>query len=85
MQFLNENISTAINISLKFTPKCQINNIPAIVPIMAWRRRYLIKHGNDRWEKYWPTTVGPRIEIFADMKVLQQDEVVQLTFERAMV
>ena len=85
MQFLNENISTAINISLKFIPKCQINNIPALVQIMAWRRRYLIKHGNDRWKKYWPTMVGPRIEIFADMKALQQDKVVQLTFERAMV
>ena len=26
------------NISLKFVPKGPINNIPALVPIMAWRR-----------------------------------------------
>ena len=27
-----------IKISLKFVPKCPINNIPALVQIMAWRR-----------------------------------------------
>ena len=27
--FLNENIWISINISLKFVPKCRINNIPA--------------------------------------------------------
>ena len=36
--FLNENIWIMINISLKFVPKGQINNIPALVQIMAWRR-----------------------------------------------
>ena len=36
--FLNENVSIAIKISLKFVPKGQINNIPASVQIMAWRR-----------------------------------------------
>ena len=36
--FLNENVSIAIEISLKFVPKAQINNIPALVQIMAWRR-----------------------------------------------
>ena len=35
--FLNENISISINISLKFVPKGPINNIPALVQIMAWR------------------------------------------------
>ena len=35
--FLNENISIAIKISLKFVPKVPINNIPALVQIMAWR------------------------------------------------
>ena len=35
--FLNENMSVAIEISLKFVPKCIINNIPALVQIMAWR------------------------------------------------
>ena len=36
--FLNENASIAIKISLKFVPKGPINNIPALVQIMAWRR-----------------------------------------------
>ena len=36
--FLNENISVSINISLKFVPKGRINNNPALVQIMAWRR-----------------------------------------------
>ena len=36
--FLNENIWITITISLKFVPKGPINNIPAMVQIMAWRR-----------------------------------------------
>ena len=36
--FLNENIQISINISLKFVPKGRINNIPVLVPIMAWHR-----------------------------------------------
>ena len=36
--FLNETIWTPIKISLKFVPKGPINNIPALVQIMAWRR-----------------------------------------------
>ena len=36
--FLNENIWIAINISLSFVPKGPIDNIPALVQIMAWRR-----------------------------------------------
>ena len=35
----DENISISINISLKFVPKGQINNISALVQIMPWRRR----------------------------------------------
>ena len=35
---LNENVRISINISLKFVPKGLINNIPALVQIMAWRR-----------------------------------------------
>ena len=34
--FLNENVSISIKISLKFVPKGPINNIPALVQIMAW-------------------------------------------------
>ena len=36
--FMNENVRISINISLKFVPKVLINNIPALVQIMAWRR-----------------------------------------------
>ena len=36
--FLNENIWILIDISLKFIPKGRINNIPALVQIMAWRQ-----------------------------------------------
>ena len=36
--FLNESIWIAIEISLKFVPKGPINNIPALVQIMAWHR-----------------------------------------------
>ena len=36
--FLNENVWIPIKISLKFVPKDPINNIPALVRIMAWRR-----------------------------------------------
>ena len=36
--FLNENARISIKISLRFVPKSPINNIPALVQIMAWRR-----------------------------------------------
>ena len=36
--FLNENARIALKISLKFVPDGPINNIPALVQIMAWRR-----------------------------------------------
>ena len=36
--FLNENVWIPVEISLKFIPKGPINNIPALVQIMAWRR-----------------------------------------------
>ena len=36
--FLNENAGSLLKISLKFIPKVLINNIPALVQIMAWRR-----------------------------------------------
>ena len=35
---LNEDVSISLKISLKFVPKVQFNNIPALVQIMAWRR-----------------------------------------------
>ena len=36
--FLFENVWLWIKISLKFVPKVRINNIPALVQIMTWRR-----------------------------------------------
>ena len=46
--FLNENEWISIKISLKPVPKCQINNIPSLFQIMAWRRP-----GNILWLKLW--------------------------------
>ena len=40
--FLNENVSIANKISLKFVPKGPINNIPALVQVMAWCRAAII-------------------------------------------
>ena len=36
--FVNENVWISIEISLKFVPKGPVNNILALVQIMAWRR-----------------------------------------------
>ena len=36
--FVNENVRILIEISLKFVPKDPMNNIPALVQVMAWRR-----------------------------------------------
>ena len=36
--FFNENVWVSIKMSLKVLPKGPINNIPALVRIMAWRR-----------------------------------------------
>ena len=36
--FVNENARISIKFSLKFVPKGPVNNIPALVQIMAWRR-----------------------------------------------
>ena len=38
MLFFNENVKIFIKISLKFVPKGPINNIAALVQIMACRR-----------------------------------------------
>ena len=35
---LNQDVWISIKISLKFVPKVPINNIPALIQIMAWRR-----------------------------------------------
>ena len=46
--FFNENIWILISNSLKFTPKGPINNISALVHIMAWRRPG-DKHYLNKW------------------------------------
>ena len=38
MHLLNETVLILIKISMKFIPEGPINNIPALVQIMAWRR-----------------------------------------------
>ena len=38
MHFLNGNVLSSIKFSLKYVPKGPINNVPALVQIMAWRR-----------------------------------------------
>ena len=37
-EFLNENVHISLKISLRLISKVQINNIPALVQKMAWRR-----------------------------------------------
>ena len=46
--FLNENVWIPIEISLTFVPKGPINNIPALVQIMAWCRP-----GKSHYLKQW--------------------------------
>ena len=36
--FLNKNIRIPIQVSLKFVPKSLIDNTPALIQVMAWRR-----------------------------------------------
>ena len=36
--FLNQNYRIPIQISLKFVPRSPIDNTPAMVEVMAWRR-----------------------------------------------
>ena len=51
--FLNENAWILLKISLKFVPKVRINNIPALVQIMAWRRPCDYHYLNQWWLVYW--------------------------------
>ena len=37
-EFFNQNVQISINISMRFVPKGPINNIPALVQMMVWRR-----------------------------------------------
>ena len=51
--FLNENVLISIKTSLKFVRKGKINNIPALVQIMAWRRPGDKPLSEPRAELYW--------------------------------
>ena len=71
--FVNENVCILIKMSLKFVPDGLINNKPALVQIMAWRRigdkplsepmltqytdAYMRHYGEISWASY--TTVPP--------------------------
>ena len=51
--FLNENVWIFIKISLKFISKGPVNNIPALVQIMPWRRPGDKPFLNQWWLFYW--------------------------------
>ena len=51
--FLNENVTISIKISLKFVPKRPINNIPALVQIMAGADQATSHYLNQWWLDYW--------------------------------
>ena len=53
IDFLIENVKISIKISLKFVPKSPINNIPALVQIMVWRRPGTCHNLNQWWLTYW--------------------------------
>ena len=67
--FLNENVWISLKISLAFVPKFRINNIPALVMIMAWRSTCatplpeplmvnLLTHMGKHTEAKWRTCVS---------------------------
>ena len=51
--FLNETLRISIKISLNFVPKGPINDIPALVQIMGWRRRGDKPLYGPWWLVYW--------------------------------
>ena len=58
--FLNENVWVLIKMSLKIVRKVQINNIPALVQIMAWCRSMMVSlltHIVTRFQ--WVNTMTP--------------------------
>ena len=47
--FVNENVRVLIRISLKFVPETSIDNMPALVQVMAWRRQVTNHYLNQCW------------------------------------
>ena len=80
--FLNESVRISITISLKFVPKGLFNNIPALVPIMAWHRlgdkplseAMMVKQATHmcvtrpQWVKWWSGSLSePKIFCMYDI------------------
>ena len=68
--FLNENVWISIKISLKFVPKGPINNITALVQIIAWRRAggkpvRRICVTRPQWVKRWQTFADDILNILS--------------------
>ena len=79
--FLNENVRISIKISLKFIPKGPINNIPALVQIMAWPRPgdkplsepmiiCLLTHICVTRPQWVNTAAGPGMQCLADQHIV---------------
>ena len=84
--FLNEDAWISLKISLKFVTKVQINNIPSLVQIMAWRRPgdkplsepmmvSLLTHicvTRSQWVKYYlSSTIFSRVLVLSVLRVTQ--------------
>ena len=55
--FLNDNVWIFVKISLNFVPTGQINNIPALVQIMAWRRPGDNPASREMLDRHWANVV----------------------------
>ena len=53
MYFVKENVWIFLTISLKFIPRFRINNIPALVQIMACAGQARVHYLNKWWLDYW--------------------------------
>ena len=77
--FLNENVLISMKISLKFVPKGQINNIPALVQIIAWRRPGDKPLSNPVWEVYWRKYASLSLNVLRIPKNWKYDHEIQRT------
>ena len=78
--FLHENDRISIKISLKFVPKVPINNIPALVQIMAWRRsgdKPLSEPMRISFPTHICVTRSPRVKVCVQILEEAGDKVVQ--------
>ena len=68
--FVNENSWIPNTISLEFIPRCRINNMPALVRIMAWRHIQLWFRASDRDFRQFECDVRGLCEVIAGKKTL---------------